>query len=99
MINISEYKQGLYKSAGGLIRVFLKEREGNIEDIIFTGDFFIFPEDSLDIMARSLKDVALNENKILDTIKKVYLKENIDSPGTTPEDFVSAIMAAGGCKI
>ena len=77
-----------------MIRVFLKEREGNIEDIIFTGDFFIFPEDSLDIMARSLKDVALDENKILDTIKKVYLKENIDSPGTTPEDFASAIMAA-----
>lgn len=93
-INISEYKQGLYKSTGGLIRVFLKEKNGKIGDILLTGDFFIFPEESLDIMARSLKEVALNKDAVLDSIKETYLRENIDSPGTTPKDFADAIMAA-----
>ncbi|RZN14821.1 MAG: lipoate--protein ligase family protein [Methanosarcinales archaeon] len=93
-IDISSYQQGLYKSAGGLIRVFLKERDGKIDDILFTGDFFIFPEDSLNIMAKSLKNVALNKKIITDTLKEVYLKENVDSPGTTPEDFTNAVMVA-----
>ncbi|MFQ6056484.1 MAG: lipoate protein ligase C-terminal domain-containing protein [Methanosarcinales archaeon] len=89
-----EYKQGLYKSKGGLIRVFLKEKNEKIEEVIFTGDFFIFPEDSIDIIAQSLKNIALNKEAILETLDKVYLKENIESPGTTKEDFANAIMAA-----
>ncbi|CAD6492318.1 MAG: Lipoate-protein ligase A subunit 2 [Candidatus Argoarchaeum ethanivorans] len=93
-IDISSYQQGLHKSTGGLIRVFLKERDGKIDDILFTGDFFIFPEDSLNIMAQSLKNAALNKKIIIGVLKEVYLKENIDSPGATPEDFANAVMAA-----
>ena len=93
-INIPSYQQGLYKSAGGLIRVFLKEKDGKIDDILFTGDFFIFPEDSLNIMAQSLKNAALDKRIIIDTLKEVYLKENVDSPGATIEDFANAVMAA-----
>jgi len=93
-IDISSYQQGLYKSAGGLIRVFLKEKDGKIDDILFTGDFFIFPEDSLNIMAQSLKNVALDKKIITDILNEVYLKENIDSPGATSGDFANALMAA-----
>ncbi|MEA3255334.1 MAG: lipoate protein ligase C-terminal domain-containing protein [Candidatus Altiarchaeota archaeon] len=93
-IDITRYKQGLYKSTGGLIRVFLKEGGGRINEVLFTGDFFIFPEEALDIMARSLKGVTLNREAILDNIKEVYLREDIDSPGTTPKDFMNAVMAA-----
>ncbi|OYT54303.1 MAG: lipoate--protein ligase [Candidatus Altiarchaeales archaeon ex4484_2] len=93
-ISIGEYRQGLYKSVGGLIRVFLRKGGGSIEDIIFTGDFFIFPEDSLDLMAQSLKDVALDKERIQDIIGEVFRREGIDSPGTTAEDFAEAIMAA-----
>ncbi len=93
-VDISEYKQGLYKSTGGLIRVFLKEKNGKIDDILLTGDFFIFPEESLDIMARSLKEVTLDKDAVLGSIKEIYIEENIDSPGTTPKDFANAIMAA-----
>lgn len=93
-IDITGYKQGLYKSTGGLIRVFLKEGDGRIDEVLFTGDFFIFPEESLDMMARSLKGVTLNRDAILNNIKEIYLREDIDSPGTTPKDFANAIMAA-----
>ncbi len=93
-IDISSYQQGLYKSTGGLIRVFLKEKDGKIDDILFTGDFFIFPEDSLNIMAQSLKNAALDKEIITGILKEAHLKENVDSPGTTPEDFAEAVMAA-----
>ncbi|MEA1924634.1 MAG: lipoate protein ligase C-terminal domain-containing protein [Candidatus Altiarchaeota archaeon] len=93
-ISIDEYSQGLYKSVGGLIRVFLREDVGSIEEVIFTGDFFIFPDESLGLMADSLKGIALEKERIEGILREVYIREGIDSPGTTPEDFAKAVMTA-----
>ncbi len=93
-IDIDEYKQGLYKSTGGLIRVFLREDAGCISDIIFTGDFFIFPDEALELMAKSLKGVRLDNKSIKDVVEGVFRREGVDSPGTTPADFAEAVMDA-----
>jgi len=45
------YKQGRHKSKGGLIRAFVKLKGNWIEDIAFSGDFFLFPETAIEQIA------------------------------------------------
>ena len=45
------YKQGIHKSKGGLIRSFVKLEGNQIEDIAFSGDFFLFPETAIEQIA------------------------------------------------
>jgi hypothetical protein len=45
-----DYLKGVYKSKGGIIRSFLKVDKGKITDITFSGDFFLLPEDAIDLI-------------------------------------------------
>jgi hypothetical protein len=45
------YKQGIHKSKCGLIRSFVKLEGNRIEDIAFSGDFFLFPETAIEQIA------------------------------------------------
>jgi len=87
-------KQGLHKSKGGLIRSFVRTENGIIKDISISGDFFLFPEDAFFRMIRELKGIPAIRENIERKIHEVYIKENIQSPGTIPEDFAESIMKA-----
>jgi hypothetical protein len=85
-------KQGLHKSKGGLIRSFVKTENGIITDISISGDFFLFPEDAFFKMIQDLKGIPAIREDIVQKIQEVYIKENIQSPGTLPADFAESIM-------
>jgi hypothetical protein len=85
-------KQGLHKSKGGLIRSFVKAENGIIKDISISGDFFLFPEDAFFKMIQDLKGIPAIREDIVQKIQEVYIKENIQSPGTLPADFAESIM-------
>jgi hypothetical protein len=85
-------KQGLHKSKGGLIRSFVKAENGIIKDISISGDFFLFPEDAFFKMIQVLKGIPAIREDIVQKIQEVYIKENIQSPGTLPADFAESIM-------
>jgi hypothetical protein len=87
-------KQGLHKSKGGLIRSFVKTENGIITDISISGDFFLFPEDAFFKMIQDLKGIPAIREDIVQKIQDVYIKENIQSPGTVPADFAESIMKA-----
>jgi hypothetical protein len=87
-------KQGLHKSKGGLIRSFVRTENGIIKDISISGDFFLFPEDAFFKMIQELKGIPAIRNDIERKIQEVYIKENIQSPGTVPADFAESIMKA-----
>jgi len=87
-------KQGLHKSKGGLIRSFVSTENGIIKDISISGDFFLFPEDAFFKMIQELKGIPARREDIERKIQDVYLKENIQSPGTFPADFAESIMKA-----
>ena len=87
-------KQGLHKSKGGLIRSFVSTENGIIKDISISGDFFLFPEDAFFKMIQELKGTPAIREDIERKIQDVYLKENIQSPGTFPADFAESIMKA-----
>ncbi len=87
-------KQGIHKSRGGLIRSFVTSENGIIKDITISGDFFMFPEEALFIIVEQLKGTPANRTALLKNIEETYAKENIQSPGTSPSDFVESIMKA-----
>jgi len=87
-------KQGLHKSKGGLIRSYVKTENGMIKDISISGDFFLFPEDAFFKMIQELKGIPAIREDIERKIREVYIKENIQSPGTLPADFAESIMKA-----
>ena len=83
--------EAVYKAEGGVIRVWL-EADDVIKKIKITGDFFIFPEDSIEGLEEALVGTSIDDGELLKVIKDFY--ENIDSYGVEPEDMVEAIKKA-----
>ncbi len=93
-MDILKTKPGIHKSRGGLIRSFVKQEKGRIEDITISGDFFLFPEDSVFRLLENLKGTPATREDVLKNIEETYAKEQIQSPGTAPIDFTESIMKA-----
>lgn len=84
-------KHALHKTEGGLIRIALDAGE-RINEIMITGDFFIYPEDSIEALEKELVGTAVRNDEILKVVKGFY--ENVEAPGIEPEDLVEAIRKA-----
>lgn len=84
--------QGIHKSKGGIIRSFVKAKNGIIEEISISGDFFMFPEEAFFEIAKGLKGTRAKREDVEKKIEEIYGKENIQSPGTSPSDFAESIM-------
>ena len=65
-----------------------------IEDIAFSGDFFLFPETAIELIAQSLKGTNATSDSVLSAVRSVYESEGVTVPGTAPEDFTTSIMRA-----
>ncbi len=89
-----EIKKGIHKSKGGLIRSFVRIEQGIIKEVTVSGDFFLFPEEAIFRMLEQLKGTPVIRDEIQKKIEEIYMKENIQSPGTTPADFTESIMKA-----
>lgn len=77
-----------YKSSGGLIRIRADIQENKINDIMITGDFFIFPDSRIEEIENALEGKELNLDEIRNTIDEI-LKDSQSTLET--EDFVNAI--------
>ena len=82
------------KSRKGLIRVKCNPREDKIGEIVITGDFFIYPEDSLWIIENGLKGVSINRETIYSVLEKLVKDSGIEFIGSSINDFVEAIYCA-----
>lgn len=87
-------KKGIHKSKGGLIRSFVTVEKDIIKDITISGDFFMFPEEAIFKVIEQLKGAPAKREEIQKRVEETYEKENIQSPGTSPSDFVESIMKA-----
>ncbi len=57
--------------AGKLIRIRAKFKGDKIEDIKITGDFYIYPEDSIELLEEKLKGIRIEDvEKIINEILK-----------------------------
>lgn len=77
-----------------MVRVRLTERDGRIESVQLSGDFFLIPEDSLQKLVKMLVDVRLDEGELKLLLDRFFRGTQAQGLGVSPDDFVKAILAA-----
>ncbi len=79
----------IYK-AGKLIRIKARFEGRKIREIKITGDFFLYPEDEIEDIEKSLIDKKVDE---VDGIIREKMK-NLEYEGISPHELSTAIMEA-----
>ena len=86
--------EGQHKARKGLIKVSVDEEGGIIQRAVISGDFFLYPEDSLWLLEKELVGMKLIRKELLAKVNDFYKEMGVFSPGVTPEDFVEALLKA-----
>lgn len=88
-------KKAIYKVPNGkLLKIFLDDANGKINDIKITGDFFVHPEENIEQLERSLKNTPLEKEKLSHCINE-FLKTNPTAFfGLDTESLVTTILNA-----
>ena len=85
--------QKMVKTTGGLVRVTAVNKEGILNDVHISGDFFFFPSESLERLEHTLEGVAAEAGAIHQVVEKFYIQNQVESPGVTPQDFAQVLAA------
>ena len=86
-----EILYGMYKAKGGLIRTAQEVERKTLKDIVITGDFTLYPKESLAVLEEGLKDTEKERTKLITRIEEFYEKTGAETPGVEPEDITKAI--------
>ena len=92
-------KKSIYKVPDGkLIKISLDfdESSHNINDIQINGDFFVYPEESIQLLEKELVGIIIDRSVINDLIDAFVDKNQIEFIGINAESLTEAIMR---CKI
>jgi lipoate-protein ligase A len=87
--------KSVYKIPNGkLIKIFLDYDSKNklINNIRITGDFFAYPEESIDVMEKKLKNTLLTKKDLLEKINSIIKKYKIEFIGLNAEGLVEGIL-------
>lgn len=87
--------EAAFKAPGGLIRTTVRVRDGLIDDVLISGDFFIYPQDSLGELQQLLLGQPWQEEALAERIREYYARQRIQSPGVTPADLAHAVTMTG----
>jgi len=92
---LEKLKSADYKALGGkLVRIRLKEDQGQIRSVKITGDFFLIPEESLGKLEKMLEDVPLREPELRLLVDRFFRGTGAQGLGVSSDDFVKAILSA-----
>ena len=87
----------IYKASGGkMIRITLDHTANKIQNIKITGDFFLYPEETIDEMEKELRELPINEERILQRLKDTVRRHKITFVGINEKSLTRAIMIACG---
>ncbi|MHC1586526.1 MAG: lipoate protein ligase C-terminal domain-containing protein [Candidatus Hecatellaceae archaeon] len=88
------YRHTVHRSPGGkTIRVCISTAGGRISRVVFTGDFFAEPPESLTELGESLRGLKLeDEEAVAEVISKFFSRGQIWLLGVTPADFKEAVI-------
>ncbi len=88
-------KKSVVKENGEkLLRLFLMEEGGIIDSVKLTGDFFLYPEEGVDAIERSLAGVPCREKEIVDAVITAMKENSIEMVGLSPQSIARAILQA-----
>lgn len=85
-----------FKAPKGVIKVELETQNGKISRISLSGDFFMYPETSLENLERWLVGAQLQRESILSAVRQFYDATGVSTPMLGPEHWVEAILLAAG---
>lgn len=80
-------------SGGKLLKVAVRSKGGIIEDVRVTGDFFVYPEEALELLEARLK--GRNAQNVGEILKEEIKSLNITIIGFKLEQLISMIE---GCS-
>lgn len=80
------------KTPGGLIRVHVKVSDNAIESIMFTGDFFIYPEKAIYDLEAYLKWSSIDEESVRARICEFFEKTGAKILGLAPEELADLVV-------
>lgn len=84
-------REAAHKAPGGLIRATVTERDGLLDDIVLSGDFFCYPPEALPALERALVGVPLDEEALGARISLFLTERSARLPGIAPGDLAKAI--------
>lgn len=89
--------KSIYKvPEGKLLKVFLDFDEDKINNITLTGDFFLYPENSIELIEKVLEGEGFNKEELINQINSVVSENKIEFFGINAEAIVEAIFLARG---
>ena len=87
---------GEYKVPGGkLVKVDFAVERNRLQDVVVSGDFFLYPEETLEDIRSALEglDAGTGEDGIAERIREA-LDDNAELLGTSPEAIAVAVRRA-----
>ncbi|NWF97094.1 MAG: hypothetical protein HXY34_13210 [Candidatus Thorarchaeota archaeon] len=90
-------REAVYKVSGGkMLRVNMDVTERKIKSVKITGDFFLYPEETLEAIEKALLGHELDSARIESTIESVLLEHEAQFIGASSADVAHVIMLAAG---
>ena len=93
------FSKSVYKIPDGkLLKISLDYNDKNkkILSLLITGDFFVYPEEAIEILEKKLFNTTLNEKILINKIKKIIKKNKIEFIGLNAEGLATGIMMCVG---
>jgi hypothetical protein len=88
-------RKAVHKVEGGkMIKIQLSERNGIIQKIKITGDFFLHPEALIEELENCLTGKPIEERSLTEHIKKLVQRRHGRLLGATAEDFAKCVLMA-----
>ena len=87
--------KSVYKVPNGkLLKIFIdfNVKKNTIKSINITGDFFAYPEESIELIEKNLKNVKLDRSILLDKINLIIKEYNIEFIGLNSEGIIEGIL-------
>ncbi|MGQ9787977.1 MAG: lipoate protein ligase C-terminal domain-containing protein [Candidatus Hadarchaeaceae archaeon] len=88
-------KYAEFKAPKGVIKVELSlSGDNTISKISLSGDFFIYPEEALETLEKSLLGIKTEFGSLMAAVENFYQKTGALTPLIGPEHWVEAILRA-----
>lgn len=89
-------RRGEYKTPGGkLIAAEFDVRDQVLRNVVVTGDFFLYPEDALPVLARGLEGLpaTLSDTEYAERVRAA-MPASVELLGASPEALAAAVGRA-----
>lgn len=88
-----ERRRGVYKVPGGkLVAVEFGVVDGSLHEVVVTGDFFLYPEEALPVLAFAIEGAPATEDRATRTDRiEAAIPDDVELVGASPEALAIAV--------